>query len=99
MNYLWVSLGGIIGACARYFLFTVMQHHHLSSPMATFTVNVTGCVVAGVIAEIFAIKGHFSPEWRLFFFTGVLGAFTTFSAFAVDATTLIEKHEYLKSLI
>ena len=63
-------------------------------PYGTFTVNVVGCLVMGLIAGWFAFKGSATGHMRLFLATGILGGFTTFSAFSLDAMLLIERHQW-----
>ena len=60
-------------------------------PAGTLAVNVFGCMVMGLLAGFFAFRGHLPQELRLLLMTGVLGGFTTFSAFALDATLLWER--------
>ena len=55
--------------------------------------NVTGSLVMGLLAAYFAFKGDASQHWRLFLTTGVLGGYTTFSAFSLDAALLYERGE------
>jgi CrcB protein len=60
-------------------------------PLSTFLVNVSGCFVIGVLAGLVEHHDFFSPSTRLFLFTGLLGGFTTFSAFAYEGTFLIRR--------
>ena len=60
-------------------------------PYATFFINVSGSFVMGLIAAWFAFKGDASQHWRLFLTTGVLGGYTTFSTFSLDAALLYER--------
>lgn len=60
-------------------------------PYGTFAVNVVGSFVMGVIAGYFAFKGSGSQRWLLFLTTGILGGFTTFSAFSLDVAVLFER--------
>jgi fluoride exporter len=62
-------------------------------PFGTLIVNVTGSLVMGLIAGYFAFKGDASQNWRLFLTTGILGGYTTFSAFSLDAALLYERGE------
>ena len=62
-------------------------------PYATLINNVTGSLVMGLIAGYFAFKGDASQHWRLFLTTGILGGYTTFSAFSLDAALLYERGE------
>ncbi len=61
--------------------------------MATFLVNVAGCLVAGLLAGLVTKLEMFSPDARLFLFTGLLGGFTTFSAFGVETVALLRTGE------
>ena len=67
-------------------------------PWGTLTVNVTGSIVMGLLAGYFASKGEAAQAWRLFLMTGVLGGYTTFSAFSLDAITLYERGEVASAL-
>jgi CrcB protein len=60
-------------------------------PFGTFIVNVTGSLVMGLIAGWFALRGDASQSWRLFLTTGILGGYTTFSSFSLDAALLYER--------
>jgi CrcB protein len=60
-------------------------------PYGTLTINITGSIVMGVIAGYFAFKGDASQHWRLFLTTGILGGYTTFSAFSLDVALLYER--------
>ena len=62
-------------------------------PFGTLIVNVTGSLMMGLIAGYFAFKGDASQNWRLFLTTGILGGYTTFSAFSLDAALLYERGE------
>jgi CrcB protein len=94
MGFLIVFLGGGIGAALRHgvnlgsarLLGTAFPYH-------TLIINVTGSLVMGLIAGYFALKGDSSQSWRLFLTTGILGGYTTFSAFSLDAALLYERGE------
>jgi fluoride exporter len=62
-------------------------------PFHTFIINITGSTVMGLIAGYLAFKGGASQPWRLSLMTGILGGYTTFSAFSLDAAMLYEKGE------
>lgn len=92
-----VAVGGALGSVARYLLSGWALHHSADwrFPLGTFVVNVAGCFVIGVLAGL-AIKHHvFSAETRLLLFTGVLGGFTTFSAFGLETFYLLRRAEFL----
>ena len=98
MNYLYVSLGGVLGASARYFIFSLMELRSLNFPYHTILVNILGCLLIGFIVEFFALRSHLPYNVKLFLVTGFIGSFTTFSTFVVDAGLLIERNEIIKSV-
>ena len=91
MNYLWVSLGGAVGAMARYAI--GLTPVKTGFPILTLVTNVIGAVLIGVIVGIAEQKGV-SPASVLFWKTGVCGGFTTFSTFSLEAFNLFEKEAY-----
>ena len=62
-------------------------------PFGTLAVNIIGSLIMGLLAGYFAFRGDASQHWRLFLTTGILGGFTTFSAFSLDAALLWERGE------
>lgn len=94
---LLVALGGAIGSVVRFKLSGLILHHAIDwrFPVGTFTVNVVGCLVAGVLAGLAEMHEMFSPDTRLLLFTGILGGFTTFSAFGLETMFLLKKGEFL----
>jgi len=64
-------------------------------PVGTFLVNVVGCLVIGILAGLAVKIDFFTPDARLFLFTGLLGGFTTFSAFGLETFHLLRRAEYL----
>ena len=92
-----VALGGAIGAMSRYKLsgFIAAQTFQGKFPFATFAVNVIGCILAGLLMGMAEKQRLVTAEMRLFLLTGVLGGFTTFSAFGVETTHLLRRGEYL----
>lgn len=77
-------LGGALGALARYSTATLCAKVYGSSfPFGTLFVNLAGCFLIGIVFGIGEVRG-ISPHFRLFFITGFLGAFTTFSAFGLE---------------
>jgi CrcB protein len=88
---LQVALGGAIGASARYAagVGIVRLVGHGAFPLGVITVNVVGSFLMGVFVVVAAHRGltHLSP----FVMTGILGGFTTFSAFSLEAVTLYER--------
>ncbi|MGR9172517.1 fluoride efflux transporter CrcB [Rhizobium sp. KDH_Rht_773_N] len=93
---LLVAVGGAIGSLLRYYVgLGSVRLMGPSFPWGTLTVNVVGCFVIGVFAEMIARRFDASTELRLLLITGFLGGFTTFSAFSLDAITLFERGEIL----
>jgi CrcB protein len=90
-----VGLGGAIGSMARYLIAGWVQNPSWSGfPYGIFIVNVTGGFVMGVLTGAMALKFNVSPEIRAFLTTGILGGYTTFSTFSLEAAMLIERHAY-----
>ena len=94
MNYLIVFFGAGIGGAGRHGV-NVLAARLFGAhfPVGTLVINVLGCLIMGLIAGFFAFRGHLPQEVRLFLATGVLGGFTTFSAFSLDAALLWERGE------
>jgi len=99
MNFLIVFLGGGIGSMLRHGV-NVLGARWLGTgfPYGTLTVNVTGSIVMGLLAGYFAFKGEATQSWRLFLMTGILGGYTTFSAFSLDAILLYERGQIGQAL-
>ena len=94
MGYLVVFLGGGIGAALRHGVnLAVARMLGTGFPYGTLLINITGSFIMGVVAAYFAFKGDASQHWRLFLTTGILGGYTTFSAFSLDAALLYERGE------
>ena len=94
MNYLLVFIGGGLGSTLRHVV-NVVSARVLGTgfPYHTFIINITGSIVMGLIAGYLAFKGEASQPWRLFLMTGILGGYTTFSAYSLDAALLYERGE------
>jgi CrcB protein len=92
MNYLLVFIGGGLGSTLRHVVNIVSQRLlGTNFPYHTFIINITGSTIMGLIAGYLAFKGDATQSWRLFLMTGVLGGYTTFSAFSLDAAVLYER--------
>ena len=91
-GYLIVALGSALGGALRHGVnLGTARLLGTGWPYGTFTVNVVGSFVIGLVAGYFTLKGNTSQAWRLFLTTGILGGFTTFSAFSLDVTLLYER--------
>src|SRR3954469_6092617 len=94
MSYLLVFFGGGLGAMLRHFVnVTCARCIGIEFPWGTFIINISGSTVMGLIAGYLAFKGEASQPFRLFLMTGILGGYTTFSAFSLDAALLYERGE------
>lgn len=92
---LLVAVGGAIGSLLRYYVgLGSLRLMGPGFPWGTLIVNVVGCFIIGVFAEMIMRRFNASVELRLLLITGFLGGFTTFSAFSLDAVTLIERGDY-----
>jgi fluoride exporter len=94
MTYLIVFLGAGFGGMVRHGVnLAFMRWGWVTFPAATLVINVTGSILMGLAIEFFAFKSHLPLEWRLFLTTGVLGGYTTFSTFSLDAAVLSGRGE------
>ena len=89
MNTLAVAIGGALGALARYGLAEQWPAPDGAFPWATFAVNVSGCLLIGLLLVRLVEVGSAHPLWRPFLGTGVLGGYTTFSTYAVESRGLL----------
>lgn len=91
-----VGFGGALGSISRFLLsgLILQQAENWRFPLATFIVNIIGCLVVGVLGGLVVRQDYFSPEIRLFLFTGIAGGFTTFSAFGLETFYLLRKGEF-----
>ncbi|NJM29861.1 MAG: fluoride efflux transporter CrcB [Rhizobiales bacterium] len=92
MTVLWIAAGGAIGAAARHGV-NVWSGRMFGTefPWHTLIVNVAGCFIMGVLVELMALRLNVGNEARAFLTTGILGGFTTFSAFSLDFALLVER--------
>lgn len=91
-GFVAVFLGGGLGAAARHGV-NLLSAQLVSSrfPWGTLIINVLGSLLIGVLAELFALRTQLPQPMRLFLITGVLGGFTTFSAFSLEVGLLMER--------
>jgi CrcB protein len=93
---LWVAAGGAVGSSLRHLL-NVLIGRAMGDvfPWHTFIINVTGSFVMGILITLMALKWNVSNEFRAFLTTGVLGGYTTFSAFSLDFAVLVERKAHM----
>jgi CrcB protein len=90
-----VSLGGVLGANARYLVAVyVAERLGTAFPYGTLLINVSGSLVIGFFLTLAAERFSVDPLWRLFFATGFLGAYTTFSSYTFEAAQLMRDGAY-----
>ena len=91
----YAALGGAIGASGRYLVgLLAVRLLGLGFPYGTFIVNILGAFLMGLLIEALALRFNGSQELRIFLATGVLGGFTTFSAFSLEVATMIERDQW-----
>jgi len=95
-SWLWVAIGGALGSIARWALSGAVQRWTGSTyPWGTFTVNAIGSLAIGVLAALALERTLVPPAARLFLITGVLGGFTTFSAFSYETMALLRDGQWV----
>ncbi len=96
----WVAAGGAIGASARYFVMIWSARVFGSEfPWGVFIANVSGSFLMGILIALAAVKFNVGQEARAFLATGILGGYTTFSAFSLDFAVLYERKQILQAAL
>ncbi|MGH7905554.1 MAG: fluoride efflux transporter CrcB [Candidatus Binataceae bacterium] len=96
MNLLWVGIGGFLGANARYLLGGWISNRvGVFFPYGTLAINITGSFILGLFLSIALERAWLTPGWRLFFATGFVGAYTTFSTFEYESMMLLREGQLL----
>lgn len=95
MKFLLVGAGGFIGSVLRYALggFVQQSAKNAKFPIGTLAVNLIGCFVIGLLSHLAEARGLFSLETRALLFTGLLGGFTTYSAFGNESFSMLHDGE------
>ncbi len=102
LSYLFVAIGGALGAMARFALNVFLQRD-IAFPWGTLSANLLGCLIIGVIAELVASSAWFNQsgivpdQYRLLFAIGFCGSFTTLSALVLELHTMLQRNELLGS--
>ena len=93
---LFVGLGGCLGSIMRYLMVNEVSRYFPNSsfPYGTLAVNVIGCFMIAFIGEFAAGRAFLTAEMRLFVFVGILGGFTTFSAFGYETFYFIKMSQF-----
>lgn len=99
-NLLFVATGGAIGSVLRYLVSTNLHKAYPNfSPYGTFTVNMAGCLLIGLLMGWIDSQKLISPQLQLFLVTGFCGSFTTFSTFAHEANFMLFQQKPVQSLL
>ena len=102
LSYLFVAVGGALGAMARFGLNVLLQRD-VAFPWGTLGANLAGCLVMGIIAQLVASASWFNQagiipdQYRLLFAIGFCGSFTTLSALVMELHTMLQRSEILNS--
>jgi CrcB protein len=96
VNYLWIALGAVVGASARYFLSTYIGRHFSTVfPYGTLLINITGSLILGFFLVYASERVLLDPRWRLLVAVGFCGSYTTFSSYAFESFALMEQGQWL----
>lgn len=88
-------LGGAIGAGTRHLINTALLARGFTDfPWSTFLINISGSILMGLLVGALQARDIAAPEIRVFLATGILGGYTTFSAFSLDIFVLVERQQY-----
>ena len=99
-NLLVVAAGGVVGSVLRYLITNGIHKSYPGfAPYGTFVVNITGCLLIGLLMGWVATEKLVSPPLQLLLITGFCGSFTTFSTFAHEANLLALQEKLLSSLL
>jgi len=96
VNYLWIALGAVVGAGARYFLSGfVARNFSTTFPYGTLLINLTGSFILGFFLIYSTERVLLDPRWRLLVAVGFCGSYTTFSSYAFESFALLEQGQWL----
>lgn len=96
---LFIGAGSFIGGSLRYLISMFLENKFpITFPIGTLVVNIIGCFLIGLLFTI-ASKINMTPELKLFLGTGILGGFTTYSAFSLETVTMLQTGYYYPAIL
>jgi len=99
MHYLMVAAGGALGAMARYFFYTLALRLEQHAALATFSVNLLGAFLIGIMFVLLTEKAGMEPHLQNLLSIGFLGAFTTYSTYSLDALRMLQNGQIGMALV
>lgn len=96
--FLLVGAGGFAGSYLRYLISAKVEQYFSSFPYGTFTVNMVGCFLIGLILG-WVTQSNVAPEYRLLLATGFCGGFTTFSTFSYEGLALLQNGQLVQAFL
>ena len=99
LHLIAIAIGGALGALGRYWVSGLLNNAQGRLPLGTLTCNVGGSLLMGVLFVLVLEKARLSPELRPLLMVGFLGAFTTFSTFALESVVMLQEGHVMSALI
>ena len=99
INFFWVALGGALGASLRFISSSFFNLFYPNLPIGTFFINVLGSFIVGLLINTLEMRNYSEIFIKYFLIIGVLGSYTTFSAFSYEVIELYNNKKFLLSVI